>query len=82
MGGLVFGVLHNVFPFFILCNLFLFLFDLFAFVPSTLFIIVNMLYLFLMKYLLPIKQKSLDLSDLSTLELIRIHIALLWPVSL
>ena len=31
---------------------------LFVFVPSTLFIIVNMLYLFLMKYLLPIKEKE------------------------
>ena len=46
LGGLVFGVLHNVFPFLISCNLFLFLFDLFVFVPSTLFIIMNMLYFF------------------------------------
>ena len=46
MGGLVFGVLHDVFLFLISCNLFLFLFGLFVFVPSTLLIIVNMLYFF------------------------------------
>ena len=62
MGGLVFGVSYNVFPFLILCNRFLFMFDLFVFVPSTLFIIVNM-YFFLMKISITYKKKEKKKED-------------------